>query len=86
MDALVDALEVRFLGNRDQNLHFALLTDFADAAAETTPADAAVVDHALARVSQLNAEHGDNRFFFFHRGRRWNESERRWMGWERKRG
>ena len=86
VDALVDDLEVRFLGNRDQNLHFALLTDFSDAAEETTAGDAAVIEHAAARVAQLNAEHGDNRFFFFHRGRRWNERERRWMGWERKRG
>ena len=31
---LVEALEVRFLANRDANLHFGLLTDFADAAEE----------------------------------------------------
>ena len=35
----VEALEVRFLANRDANLHFALLTDFRDAAAETLPDD-----------------------------------------------
>ena len=35
--SLVEALEVRFLANRGENLHFGLLTDFADAPTETTP-------------------------------------------------
>jgi cyclic beta-1,2-glucan synthetase len=86
VDELLDDMEVRFLGNRDPNLHFALLTDFADAPEETMPGDAAVIEHALARVAALNARYGEDRFFFFHRARRWNEGERRWMGWERKRG
>ena len=34
---LVEALEVRFLANRGDNLHFGLLTDFVDAPIETTP-------------------------------------------------
>ena len=33
---LVEALEVRFLANRDDNLHFALLTDFRDEREETS--------------------------------------------------
>ena len=37
VDALVEALEVRFLANRDHHLHFGLLTDFQDAATETLP-------------------------------------------------
>jgi cyclic beta-1,2-glucan synthetase len=36
---LVEALEVRFLANRDEHLHFGLLTDFCDSAAETVPED-----------------------------------------------
>ena len=39
IEGLVEALEVRFLANRDDHLHFALLTDFTDAAAETLPED-----------------------------------------------
>ena len=31
VEELVETLEVRFLANRDENLHFALLTDFRDA-------------------------------------------------------
>ena len=33
IEELIEALEVRFLANRDANLHFGLLTDFRDAAA-----------------------------------------------------
>ena len=36
VEALVDALEVRFLANRDAHLHFGLLTDFHDAAEPST--------------------------------------------------
>ena len=86
--ALVDDLEVRFLGNRDPHLHFALLTDFADAdAADRCPATTRLVaERARAASTQLNARYGAGRFFFFHRERRWNAGEQRWMGWERKRG
>src|SRR3546814_1594816 len=35
--SLVDALEVRFLANRDDNLRFALLTDFLDGDAQVLP-------------------------------------------------
>ncbi|HLH29862.1 MAG TPA: cyclic beta 1-2 glucan synthetase, partial [Terriglobia bacterium] len=39
VEALVEAIEVRFLANRDTHLHFALLTDFPDAARQTIPED-----------------------------------------------
>ncbi|WP_426661989.1 GH36-type glycosyl hydrolase domain-containing protein [Rhodanobacter aciditrophus] len=89
VEALVEALEVRFLGNRDERLHFALLTDFADADTETLPGDDALLRLARLRIEALNERHaeaGDDRFFLLHRPRRWNAGERRWMGRERKRG
>ena len=86
LDALVDDLEVRFLGNRDAHLHFALLGDFPDAHEASRPGDAAILARAADRVGELNARHGANRFLYFHRERRWNPGEGLWMGWERKRG
>ena len=83
---LLDDLEVRFFANRDEHLHFALLSDFADSASQTRQDDDALVAAALRRVDELNARHGQDRFFFFHRARQWNEGEQRWMGHERKRG
>ncbi len=43
IDDLVADLEVRFLGNRHDNLHFALLTDFADGDARSLPGDEALL-------------------------------------------
>jgi len=90
---LVEALEVRFLANRDASLHFGLLTDFGDAAEQTLPEDAPLLELARERISALNARYaGDHLggandvFFLFHRPRRWNPHDRIWMGYERKRG
>ncbi len=89
IDDLIEALHVRFLGNRDAHLHFALLTDFADAAAESMPEDAGLLQHAQAAIAALNAAYpnqGPEFFFLLHRPRRWNSVDRVWMGFERKRG
>ena len=89
VEALLEALEVRFLANRDDNLHFALLSDFFDAGTEVLPEDAAVLLAAEQGIASLNTryapEHHD-RFFLFHRARKWNPREGVWMGAERKRG
>jgi cellobiose phosphorylase len=85
----VEHLEVQFLANRDPHLHFALLTDFVDAARETMPDDAAILDAAAHGIAGLNEKYARGRdaiFFLFHRPRRWNDREGVWMGWERKRG
>jgi cellobiose phosphorylase len=88
---LFDNLEIRYLANRDANLHFALLGDFADAHEQDRPEDAALLAAASVCVQTLNARHGAegqpaDRFYYFHRRRNWNEGEQVWMGWERKRG
>jgi cyclic beta-1,2-glucan synthetase len=89
IEHLLETIEIHYLANRDPQLHFALLTDFPDAAAETLPEDAAL--RALLRegVTGLNRRYGaekDGLFFLCHRPRRWNPAEDRWIGYERKRG
>ena len=89
IEDLVEALEVRFLANRDDNLHFGLLTDFRDAREETLAEDEPLLRHARQRIEDLNTKYGrskGNTFFLFHRPRRWNPEEQIWMGYERKRG
>ena len=85
---LVEALEVRFLANRDPNLHFGLLTDFPDAGEEALPQDEPLLQLAREGIEGLNDKYGGptSTFFLFHRPRRWNPSEKLWMGYERKRG
>lgn len=89
IDRLLETLELHCLANRDPHLHFALLTDFRDAAAETLPADEALVHRARVGVERLNRKYlspASDLFFLFHRPRRWNAAEGVWMGYERKRG
>ncbi len=58
VEELVEALEVRFLANRDAHLHFALLTDFPDAPVESTPDDELLLRLAAARIDELNRKYG----------------------------
>ena len=70
--ALIEALEVRFLANRGENLHFGLLTDFRDAPAETLPEDEPLVILARQGIEALNEKYrslkGDIFFLFSARG------------------
>jgi len=89
LDSLVEALEIHHLANRDEHLHFALLTDLRDASEENLPEDKALIDGARAGVERLNRRYAAGRqdlFFLFHRPRKWNAGEGLWMGYERKRG
>ena len=89
IEDLIEALEVRFLANRHDNLHFGLLTDFRDAAEETIPEDEPLLRLARQKIEELNIKYTrgkDDVFFLFHRPRQWNPRELVWMGYERKRG
>ena len=86
----VERLEVHHLANPDDNLTFALLSDWTDAASEDEAGDAALMDAAAQGIAALNARYGPSgagaRFLLLHRRRVWSTSEACWMGWERKRG
>ncbi|MBP9665338.1 MAG: hypothetical protein KBD94_12015, partial [Pyrinomonadaceae bacterium] len=89
VDELLEKLEVYSLANQDDNLYFALLTDFSDASAEDLPEDSELMEFARDRIKELNQKYEtakDEKFYIFHRRRQWNESEQKWMGSERKRG
>jgi len=81
-------LELRYLGNRDPHLHFALLTDFPDSP-QPPRERGTLVDLCSRLIEELNERYraqGAGLFFFFHRDPVYNPVESTWMGWERKRG
>jgi cyclic beta-1,2-glucan synthetase len=84
--AEVEKLEIRHLANRDENLLFGLFTDFQDSTEEHLPDDEPLLHEAIAALGELNRKYGEGRFFLFHRGRTWSQTERKFIGWERKRG
>lgn len=86
---LVEAIEVRYLANRNENLYFGLLTDFPDADQEMLPTDQAHLNALKRSIELLNRKYKRDKndlFYLFHRPRLWNEREKIWMGYERKRG
>lgn len=89
IERLTEALEVRFLANRNEHLHFGLLTDFTDAPQEVLPQDEELVKLVKRRIEDLNRKYqreNNDLFYLFHRPRYWNPKESVWMGYERKRG
>lgn len=87
---LMKKLEVYYLGNRDENILFALLGDLPDSDSEIESQDKAINEEGIRVANKLNKKYSkhenDYRFFFLNRKRLWNESEGIYMGFERKRG
>ena len=86
----IERLEIHHLASPEGAVHFALLSDWVDAATEHAEGDTALLQCAVAGIAELNqryeASGGAARFLLLHRRRVWNEGEGRWIGWERKRG
>jgi cyclic beta-1,2-glucan synthetase len=88
--AQVERLEIHHLASPEGDLHFALLSDWTDAEVEHAGGDAELLAFASESIEGLNQRYGPApagpRFLLLHRKRVWNDSEGRWIGWERKRG
>ncbi len=85
---LVEDLEVRFLGNHDPNIHFALVSDLPDSD-EPAPEANPLIDLCANLIRELDERYSGKQmgsFFLLHRHRAYNPREMGWMGWERKRG
>jgi cyclic beta-1,2-glucan synthetase len=86
----IQQLEIHHLAGTDGELYFALLSDWTDAETESVAGDGALLDAAAAGIARLNRLYGPaaagDRFLLLHRRRVWSEGQRRWIGWERKRG
>jgi cyclic beta-1,2-glucan synthetase len=90
IEAQIEHLEIHHLASPEGDLHFALLSDWLDAATEHVDGDAALLATAVAGIARLNRRYGPapggDRFLLLHRKRVWNAGEAHWIGWERKRG
>lgn len=85
---LVEKLEVSYLGNKEENVYFAILGDFQDCEHETTRNDKNLNGFALEQIEKLNKKYciSDNKFFYLNRKRVYNSKEEKFIGRERKRG
>ena len=82
-------LEVTYLSNKSKNLYFAVLGDCSESNKEEEQFDKEVEEQGIEEVERLNKKYPDNKFPKFHfiyRRRKYNPSEEKYLGWERKRG
>jgi cyclic beta-1,2-glucan synthetase len=58
VEDLLEHLEVQAIGNLETNIHFAILSDFRDAATQHVPGDEQILAAAEAGVNRLNLRYG----------------------------
>jgi cyclic beta-1,2-glucan synthetase len=89
IDALINSLEVCYIGNMLAHLNFALLSDFHDSTQRDNPENDALLVYATRQIQSLNRRYPATqgaRFSLLHRDSELNTAQGVWMGYERKRG
>ncbi len=87
---LIQKLEVYYLANKSKNIYCTLLGDCTSGDLEKEKYDDDIIKIGQEEVERLNqkykSEEQENIFNFIYRKRKWNQQEKCYMGWERKRG
>ena len=86
---LLRKLEVYYLANKSENLYFAVLGDCSSGNKEDECFDDEIIETAKIELNKLNEKYKNNgfpKFNLIYRKRMWNEKEKCFLGWERKRG
>lgn len=86
---LAEKLEVFYLANKSENLHFCILGDCTSSNKEIEEKDEEIKNVGIREIDALNKKYQTDSmpiFGFIYRKRVWNEKEKCYMGWERKRG
>ena len=83
---LFKSMERYYIGNKMDNIYFALLGDASEVETEKMPYDAEVIESGIEESRKLNEKYGKEIFFFLYRRRVFNEKQGKWLGYERKRG
>ena len=86
---LISKLEVFYIANKSDNLYFTLLADASASTKANEDYDIDIVNVGIQEINRLNKKYskdGMGIFQFIYRKRTWCESEKCYLGWERKRG
>ena len=86
---LIRKLEVYYLANKSENLYFAILGDCTSSHKKEEDIDEKIIETAKKELEELNNKYYNKEFPLFHfiyRKRTWNDKEKSYLGWERKRG
>jgi hypothetical protein len=85
VDEMFKKMEIYYLANKSKNLYFTLLGDCKTSNLENEKKDYEIIQEGCKCVEELNDKYS-NIFNFVYRKREWSDSEKCYMGWERKRG
>ena len=83
---LIEKLEVFYLANKSENIYFTLLGDCTQSDKKNLPKDEEIIETGITQIEKLNEKYKSNIFNFIYRERMWNEKQKQYLGWERKRG
>ena len=86
---LMESLEVFYIANKSENIYFTLLGDCSESQNKIENFDDEVIEAGLNAAKALNHKYKSEDFPIFnfvYRHRSWNEKEKCYIGWERKRG
>ena len=85
-EEICDQIEALGCLEKDANIRYLILGDFADGDAQHAPDDGEILARTRARIAEMNRCAGEEKYFYLHRERRLLAVDRRWMGRDRKRG
>ena len=88
LDNMINKMEVTYLANRSENIYYMLIGDCISSDKKEIQLDKVILDYAKEKLDKLNKKYPSNRnlFNFMYRKRVYSNSERSYIGWERKRG
>ena len=76
-----------YIANQSENLYFGILGDCTTSTKEKEDFDGKIIEHGIKKIKELNEKYQNkNIFHFLYRKRTWNTGEKKYLGWERKRG
>lgn len=89
IDDLFRNLELSYICNKGDNIYFSLLFDYIDTLSYEGSEDKNLLEYAKVNLKNLNDKYkhiNDTKFYMFVRNKLYNDSNKVYMGWERKRG
>lgn len=88
IEKLFKNLELSYICNENENIYFSLLFDYVDTISYEGSEDKILFDFANNKLNELNNKYKfkEQKFYMFVRNKKYSESNKVYMGWERKRG
>ena len=83
---MLENIETYYIASNEENIYFTLVGDTKEADKEVLDEDEEIIDYGKKKIEELNNKYGEGKFTFVYRKRKFNKSENKWLGWERKRG